>query len=231
MYLNNDNICVCFKLSQRWCPMRVSSCTLFLPLAFLASLDIPVTPSIHPRPLSPSPAPLPQPDLLRIIGQGPQSSSQGGIGSLMHLLKAVVSDHGCQKEGKGSTSHLPQLPPPSGCFWERALPGRCLGRWWLLFPSSLPLPPSSCPLSIPLLPSSLPFSLLPFPLLSFLPLSSLFSSSLPPPLSPSSFPSLHPPPPLGNASLWLRRWKVTQGSTERKDILMYFKILSPYDFL
>lgn len=177
------------------CPLALC----FYHMLFLHHWASLVTPLIHTRPLSPSLAPLPQPDL-HITGQGPQSGSHGGIGSLMHLLKAVVSDHGCQREGKAPppTSGLPppssHLPPPSCCFRKRALPGRCLGRGWLLFPTSLPLPPSSCPLSIPLppplllalLPTSFPPPLFPPSPHSLLLLSP--SSSLPPPPSPPSLP-------------------------------------------
>lgn len=63
---------------------------------------------------------------------------------------------------------------------------------------------------------------------SFLP--SLLPSSFPAPPPPSSL-SFLLPPPRGDASLWLKSWKVTQGSTRRKGILIFFKILSPYEFL
>lgn len=189
--------------------MRVSSCTLFSPLAFLASLGIHCH-SFNPPQASVSFPGAPPPARSECYRPRAPKQLWGGTGSLMQWLKAVLSDRSCQREGKA--------PPPSCRFWKRALPGGCLGRWWLLFPPPFffPLPALS---QFPfLLLSSLGFALPPFPLLSFLP------------LPPSSPPSI-PPPPLGSASLRLKRWKVTQGSIKRKDILMYFKIKPPYNFL
>lgn len=149
--------------------MHVSSCTLFLPLAFPVGLDI----SCHcfdPHQASVSfPVPLPQPDLRQ--AKGPKAALMEELGLWCICWKQWFLTMAVR--GKERL----HLPPPSCCFRKRALPGRCLGRWWLLAPASLPLPPSlNSPTSFPppcsspyLLPSlsrflSPPLSLLLLPL-------------------------------------------------------------------
>lgn len=130
------------------------------------------------------------------------------------------------------------LPPPDSHLPPAAFGrGPCLAGVWVGDGYSSPPPFLFLPLpalsQFPyLLPSSLLFSLPPFPLLSFLPLPPPFSSSLPPPLSPSSsFPSLHPPPPLGNASLWLKSWKVTRKYRKKRHFDVFQNTLSLQFFI
>ena len=116
----------------------------------------------------------------------------------------------CQREGTAPPpTSISHLPPPSRLLLEELY-----GWVWSTPPSSLPPSPSP-------IPHSPPFSLLSHPLPLPILLLLLQSPSL---LLPAPF-SLSPP--LGDASLWLESWKVTQGSSKRKGILLYLKILSP----
>ena len=116
----------------------------------------------------------------------------------------------CQREGTAPPpTSISHLPPPSRLLLEELY-----GWVWSTPPSSLPPSPSP-------IPHSPPFSLLSHPLPLPILLLLLQSPSL---LLPAPF-SLSPP--LGDASLWLESWKVTQGSAKRKGILLYLKILSP----
>lgn len=214
VFRNNDDICVCVELSHRWYPWLPPLALCFGHLTLLTllvgtlpchSFDL-----LGAGGLCLLPWPLPQPAHLCVMCQGSPKAFPGGTGSLMLLLKTVVSGH-YGVRGK----ERPHLPPPSptfhlpaGCFWKS-----CMGRCGPLFPASfLPLPPPSL---IPLLSASSPTP-------SLCPSSSSFFS--PPPFSSLR---LSLSPPLGDASLWLESWKVTQGSAKRKGILLYLKILSP----
>lgn len=48
VFINNNDICVCFKLSHNWYPTGASSCIVFWPLALLTSLGLVGAPPCHP---------------------------------------------------------------------------------------------------------------------------------------------------------------------------------------
>lgn len=192
LFINNDNICVCFQLLHKWCPLASCFCHLLFSHHWAWQVPSRIPPLMHTRCLSPALAPLPQPALLCIIYQGPQKASLGGIGSLKHLLKEVVSDH-CGVRGKASS------PTTHPAAFRR---GHCLAGVWVSGDPSSPSPflfflPSSCHLSFLFLLSmsflSPSFPYLPPPFLPSAPSLPLLSPSLLPSLSSttSSPPSFH----------------------------------------
>ena len=105
------------------------------------------------------PWPLPQPAHLCVMCQGSPKAFPGGTGSLMLLLKTVVSGHWCQREGTAPPpTSISHLPPPSRLLLEE------LHGWvWSTPPCSLPPSPFFLPSPSPI-PHSPPFCLLSHPL-------------------------------------------------------------------
>ena len=161
VFINNDDICVCFKLSHNWYPTGASSCIVFWPLALLTSLGLVGAPPCCSFDPCSGLCLLPWPPSLSQLFCVYRPRAPKGLSRWNWVFDAFAENSGfwplwCQREGTAPP------PPPTS---QQAAFGR--GVWMGVVHSS-----------------PAPFLLLRLPALSLFPLP-------PPLLSPHFSPSLH----------------------------------------